>query len=74
LANGREFDIQGAGMSSITDLADLIAANRARLERTFDGELARLRVIHGSCAVDAALRIVEQVRRSEGVEVRGRSE
>jgi len=61
-------------MSSITDLADLIAAHRARLERTFDGELARLRVIHGGRAVDAALRIVEQVRRSEGVEVRGRSE
>jgi hypothetical protein len=28
-------------MSSITDLADLIAANRARLEHTFDGEIAR---------------------------------
>jgi hypothetical protein len=47
-------------MSSITDLADLIAANRARLERTFDSEIARLRLVHGNRAVDEALRIVEQ--------------
>jgi hypothetical protein len=47
-------------MSSITDLADLIAANRARLERAFAGEIARLRTVHGNRAVDEALRIVEQ--------------
>jgi hypothetical protein len=47
-------------MSSITDLADLIAATRARLERAFDGEIARLRTVHGNRAVDEALRIVER--------------
>jgi hypothetical protein len=47
-------------MSSITDLADLIAANRARLESAFDSEIARLRITHGDRAVDEALRIVEQ--------------
>ncbi len=47
-------------MSSISDLADLIAANRARLERAFAGEIARLRTVHGNKAVDAALRIVER--------------
>jgi hypothetical protein len=50
-------------MSSITDLADLIAANRARLERAFDGEIVRLRTVHGNRAVDEALRIVEQAQR-----------
>jgi hypothetical protein len=52
-------------MSSITDLADLIAANRARLERAFDGEIARLRTVHGNRAVDEALRIVEQAQRRD---------
>jgi hypothetical protein len=47
-------------MSSITDLADLIAANRARLERAFDGEIARLRAMHGDRAIDEALRIVRR--------------
>ena len=50
-------------MASITDLADLIAANRARLERAFDGEIARLRATHGNRAVDEALRLVEQAQR-----------
>lgn len=54
-----------AEMSSITDLADLIAANRARLERTFDGEIARLRTVHGNRAVDEALRIAEQAQRED---------
>ena len=49
-------------MSSITDLADLITAQRARLERTFDSEVARLRITHGDRVVDAALRIVEAQR------------
>jgi len=44
-------------MSSITDLADLIAANRARLEHTFAGEITRLRMVHGNRAVDEALQI-----------------
>jgi hypothetical protein len=52
-------------MSSISDLADLIAANRARLERTFDGEIARLRAAHGNRAVDEALRLVEQAQRRD---------
>jgi hypothetical protein len=51
-------------MSSITDIADLIATHRARLERAFDGEIARLRTVHGDRAIDAALRIVEQAQRS----------
>jgi hypothetical protein len=52
-------------MSSITDLADLIAANRARLERTFDSEIARLRMVHGNRVVDEALRIIEQAQRRD---------
>jgi hypothetical protein len=52
-------------MSSITDLADLIAANRARLERAFDGEIARLRSVHGNRVVDEALRIIEQAQRRD---------
>jgi len=52
-------------MSSITDLADLIAAHRLKLERAFDAEIARLRIVHGNRAIDAALRIVEQVQRRE---------
>jgi hypothetical protein len=52
-------------MSSLSDLADLIAAQRARLERTFAGEVARLRTVHGDRAVDEALRIVEQAQRQD---------
>jgi hypothetical protein len=52
-------------VSSITDLADLIAATRARLERAFAGEIAKLRTVHGNRAVDEALRIVEQTQRRD---------
>jgi hypothetical protein len=52
-------------VSSITDLADLIAANRARLEHAFAGEIARLRAEYGDRAIDAALRIVEQAQRRD---------
>jgi hypothetical protein len=56
-------------MSSISDLADLITAHALKLERAFDGEIARLRTVHGSRAVDEALRIVEQRDHTTGVSV-----
>jgi len=42
-------------MASINDLADLIAANRTQLERTFDGEILRLKTVYGAAIVDEAL-------------------
>jgi hypothetical protein len=44
-------------MASINDLADLIAANRTQLERTFDGEILRLKTVYGAAIVDEALQL-----------------
>jgi len=47
-------------MASINDLADLIAANRTQLERTFDGEILRLKTVYGAAIVDEALQLAQR--------------
>jgi hypothetical protein len=47
-------------MASINDLADLIAANRAQLERAFDGEILRLKTVYGADIVDKALQLAHR--------------
>jgi hypothetical protein len=47
-------------MALINDLADLIAANRAQLERAFDGEILRLKSVYGAVIVDKALQLAER--------------
>jgi hypothetical protein len=47
-------------MASINDLADLIAANRAQLERAFDGEILRLKTVYGVDIVDKALQLAQR--------------
>jgi hypothetical protein len=47
-------------MASINDLADLIAANRAQLERAFDGEILRLKTLYGAGTVDKALQLAQR--------------
>jgi hypothetical protein len=42
------------------ELVDLIAHHRAQFERAFDGELLRLETIHGSRAIDEAVRLARQ--------------
>jgi hypothetical protein len=46
-------------MASINDLVDLIAANRAQLERAFDGEILRLKTVYGAGVVDKALQLAQ---------------
>jgi len=46
-------------MASINDLADLIAANRAQLERAFDGEILRLKTVYGAGIIDKALELAQ---------------
>ena len=47
-------------MASINDLADPIAANRAQLERAFDGEILRLKTVYGAGIVDEALQLAQR--------------
>jgi len=47
-------------MASINDLADLIAANRAQLERALDGEILRLKTVYGAGMVDKALQLAQR--------------
>jgi hypothetical protein len=42
-------------MANIDDLADLIAAHRARLEHAFKSEMAKLRLTYGDRLVAQAL-------------------
>jgi uncharacterized membrane protein len=50
-------------MSSIADLADLIASRRAKLERAFRSELLKLRATYGTAAVAKALELAREAER-----------
>ncbi len=48
-------------MASHDDLAALIAARRAALERAFDSEISKLRLTYGAGAVERALHIARRI-------------
>ena len=50
-------------MSTIDDLAALLAHRRAELEKTFNSEVLRLKLTYGAGAVDEALAIARGERR-----------
>ena len=56
-------------MSTIDDLAALIAHRRTELEKIFDSEIARLRLVHADRIVDEALTISRTGRRREDIAV-----
>lgn len=47
-------------MADIHDLADLIAAHRAELERAYNSEILRLKATYGGAAVEQALEIARK--------------
>jgi len=57
--------MQPRPIASINDLADLIAANRAQLERAFDGEILRLKTVYGAGIIDQALQLAQRNDQAE---------
>ena len=57
--------------SSIDDLAALIIQNRIQLERVFESEIVKLKVVYGDRAVAQALEIAQQAERRDRVSISG---